>query len=183
MPRHKQHMLCDFSYKKELPEIFPELFPKSKKDLPDIDEQESEAVQQILDAFWKENSPHWKPRVVTQYKTCNKHLIRFLGPDQMIHTVDYQIGRDYKDLLSNTITNRGTKMSPARVDLYLGYAAQVFNWAIKHHYTDVNPFSGLQYGKKKRKRADKQRGAFTTDDICKIAKVVILSIYQYLASY
>jgi integrase len=56
-------------------------------------------------------------------------------------------------------------MSPARVDLYLGYASQLFSWAIKHHYTDINPFTGLQFGKKKRKRADKQRDAFSVDDL------------------
>jgi integrase len=168
MPMHKQHMLCDFSYKKELPEIFPELFPKSKKRLPDIDERKSEAVQQILDAYWKENSPHWKPRTKTEYRTCYNHLLQFLGKDRMIHTVDYQDGRAYKERLSSTKTKRGKQMSPARVDLYLGYAAQVWNWAIKHHYAEVNPFSGLQYGKKKRKRPDKQRDAFTKDDLRKM---------------
>ena len=56
-------------------------------------------------------------------------------------------------------------MSPARVDLYLGYAAQVLNWAVKQYYTEKNPFKSLQYGKKKRKRADKQRDAFTKEDL------------------
>jgi integrase len=168
MPMEKQHMLGDFSYKKELSDIFPEVFPKAAERLPQIAEQNSEILEKVLDTFWKESSPHWKPRTKTQFKTCHNHLLKFLGPDQMIHVVGYQIGRDYKKFLSNTKTNRGTRMSPARVDLYLGYAAQVFNWAIKHHYTEVNPFSGLQYGKKKRKRPDKQRDAFSTDDLKKM---------------
>ena len=168
IPIQKKHMLCDVSYRKELPEIFPEVFPKPTESLPQIAEQSSQPLKKVLAAFWKESSPHWKPRTVTQFKTCHNRLLEFVGPDQMIHTVDYQIGRDYKDLLSNTKTNKGTKMSPARVDLYLGYASQVFNWAIKHHYTEINPFSGLQYGKKKRKRPDKQRGAFNTDDLKKM---------------
>jgi len=168
MPIEKRHMMGDFSYKKELPDIFPEVFPKETESLPQIAEQDSETLEKVLDAFWKESSPHWKPRTVTQFKTCHNHLIEFLGQDRKIRTVDYPDGRNYKDFLSNTKTNRGTKMSPARVDLYLGYAAQVFNWAIKHHYADVNPFSGLQYGKKKRKRADKQRDAFATDDLKKM---------------
>jgi hypothetical protein len=151
MPMQKRHMQCDFSYKRELPDIFPEVFPKSVISLPDTDEQTSESLQKVLDLFWTENSPNWKPRTLTEYKTCHKHLLGFLGDDRMIHTVDYQVGRDYKELLSNSITNRGTKMSPARVDLYLGYAAQVFNWAIKQHYTEVNPFSVSSSGRKKGK--------------------------------
>jgi integrase len=168
MPLQKRHMQCDFSYKQELAEIFPEVFPKPTELLPAVDEQGSEIIQKVFDAYWEENSPNWKPRTVTEFKTFNKHLLDFLGSDRVIHTIDYKDGRDYKELLSNTKTKRGTQMSPARVDMYLGYAAQVFNWAIKHHYTEVNPFSGLQYGKKKRKRADKQRDAFTTDDLKKM---------------
>ena len=75
-----------------------------------------------------------QPRKRTQYQTCHNRLLEFLGHDQMIHTFKYEVGRDYKNILSNTITNRGTKMSTARVDLYLGYASQLFNWAIKHHF-------------------------------------------------
>jgi hypothetical protein len=168
LPMQQKHMLGDFSYKKELPDVFPEVFSKRKESPSEIAEQNSEKLQKVLDAFWKENSPDWKPRTVTQFKTCHNHLLEFLGGDQMIHTLDYKDGRDYKKRLSNTITKKGTKMSPARVDLYLGYAAQVFNWAIKHHYINVNPFAGLQFGKKKRKRADQQRAAFTTDDLKKM---------------
>ena len=168
MPIQKKHMQCDFSYKNELPEIFPEVFTKPTQHLSDTAEKSSETLKKVLAAFWKENSPNWKPRTVTQFKTCHNRLLEFLGQDRMIHTVDYKDGRDYKKRLSNTKTNRGTKMSPTRVDLYLGYAAQAFNWAIKHHYTEINPFSGLQYGKKKRKRADKQRDAFNTDDLKKM---------------
>jgi len=168
LPMQQQHMLGDFSYKKQLPDVFPELFAERKESPPEIAGQNSENLQKVLDAFWKENSPHWKPRTVTQFKTCHNHLLEFLGGDRMIHTLDYKDGRDYKKLLSNTITKKGTKMSPARVDLYLGYAAQAFNWAIKHHYINVNPFAGLQFGKKMRKRADQQRAAFTTDDLKKM---------------
>jgi integrase len=50
----------------------------------------------------------------------------------------------------------------------LGYASQLFKWAIKHHQTEINPFAGLQFGKKARKRADKQRATFAKDDLNKI---------------
>jgi len=147
--------------------LFPLPYDK-KTELPTSDEQHSEIFQKVADAFWKENSPNWKPRTVTEYRTCHNRLLEFLGQDRKIHSVDYQTGRDYKKLLADTKTKRGKQMSSARVDIYLGYAAQVFNWAIKQNYIKVNPFAGLQYGKKKQKRADKQRDAFTTDDLRKI---------------
>jgi integrase len=61
-------------------------------------------------------------------------------------------------------------MSSARVDLYLGYASQVFKWARKNYRKDIeiNPFEGLQLGKKARKRPDMQRDAFTTNDLKKM---------------
>jgi len=165
VPLQKKHKLCDFSYRKELPDVFPQVFTIPSQSIPETSAQNSETLQKVFKEYWEENSSSWKPRTVTEYRTCHKQLLEFLGHDRMIHSVDWEQGRDYKKLLSDTITNRGEPMSPARVDLYLGYAAQVFNWAIKHHYTEVNPFTGLQYGKKKRKRADKQREAYSIDDI------------------
>jgi hypothetical protein len=144
LPIQQQHMLGDFSYKKQLPDVFPEVFPKSTERQSKVEEQKSKTLQKVFDAFWKESSPYWKPRTVTEFNTCHKHLLVFLGPDRMIHTVDYQVGGKYKDLLSNTITKKGTQMSPARVDLYLGYAAQVFKWAIKRRLIIHLPARGTR---------------------------------------
>jgi len=36
MPMHKQHMLCDFSYKNELPAVFPDLFEKPQDHINQI---------------------------------------------------------------------------------------------------------------------------------------------------
>ena len=168
LPFQKRHMLCDFSYKKELPEVFPGVFTTPSQSIPERSAQSSETLQKVFKEYWEENLSSWKPRSVTEYSTCHKRLLEFLGHDQMIHSVDWEHGREYKKLLSDTITNRKKPMSPARVDFYLGYAAQVFDWAIKHHYTEMNPFTGLQYGKKKRKRADKQREAYSLNDIKKL---------------
>jgi integrase len=61
-------------------------------------------------------------------------------------------------------------MGAARVDLYLGYASQLFKWAKQNYRKDIeiNPFEGLQLGKKARKRPDTQRDAFSIDDLKKI---------------
>jgi hypothetical protein len=103
-----------FSYKTSLPEISPDLFPKQKESQPATEEQRSETIQHVLDAFWKENSPNWKKRTVTEYRTSHNHLIEFLGHDREIHTADYQDGRAYKEALSGTKTRRDGPMSPGR---------------------------------------------------------------------
>ena len=150
--------------------IAAEILKESEcKDFGDISSKtQSHFMDQVADAFWKENSSNWKPRTVTENRTFHEHLLKYLNPDRMIHTVDYQTGREYKALLVTTRTNRRKLMSPARVDMYLGYASQLFNWAIKQHYTELNPFAGLQFGKKVQKRADKQREAFTVNDLKKM---------------
>jgi len=77
LPLQKRHMQCDFSYKKELPDVFPELFPKQPESLPEIAEQSSETLEKVLDAFWKENSTNWKPRTVTEYNWLDFRLAIF----------------------------------------------------------------------------------------------------------
>jgi hypothetical protein len=94
--------MCDFSYKNELPDVFPEVFPRISEGSLVVDEQESETLQRVFEAFWKEKRPGWKDRTVTEYTTCRNHLLSFLGPDTQIHTIDYQKGRDYKNLLMET---------------------------------------------------------------------------------
>jgi hypothetical protein len=115
-------------YSDDLKEVFPLPSDTKVAQVPTVAENVTpETVQKVFDAYWNENESEWKPRTRTQYKTCHNHLLDFLSHDQMLHTIKYEAGRNYKNLLSNTITNRGEKMSTARVDLYLGYASQLFN--------------------------------------------------------
>ena len=105
-------------------------------------------MHQVARAFWKENSPAWKPQTIKKNRTFQKHLLKFLSPDRMIHTVDEKTGKAYRELLVNTMTNRGKLMSPARVDMYLGYANRLFRWAIRQRYIHLNPFDRLQSAEK-----------------------------------
>ncbi len=139
IPIQKRHMMCDFSYKDELPEVFPEIFPKTSEGLPGTDEQQSETLQRVFEAFWKEKEPGWKDRTVTEYTTCRNHLLSFLGPDTQIHTIDYQKGRDYKNLLMETRNKKGKPLSKRRINMYLSFASQLFNYAERNHFIDRNP--------------------------------------------
>ena len=157
-------MLCDFSYENELPDIFPEIFPKSRNDSPRTGDEKSEAIQQVAEAFWKEKEPDWKDRTVTEYRTCKEHLLSFLGPDKPIHTVDYTMARSYKRSLIEKTNKRGEPLSKRRVNIYLGFASQLFNYAEKNHYIDNNPFKGLQISEKKT-RVDEIRDVFDSEDL------------------
>jgi integrase len=167
IPIQKRHMTCDFSYKNELPDVFPEIFPRISEGSPAIDEQESETLQRVFEAFWKEKEPGWKDRTVTEYTTCRNHLLSFLGPDTQIHTVDYQKGRDYKNLLMETRNKKGKPLSKRRINMYLSFASQLFNYAERNHFIDRNPFKGLQISEKKT-RVDELRDVFDTEDLKKV---------------
>jgi hypothetical protein len=51
LPMEKRHMQGDFSYKKELPDVFPEVFIKRKESSTEIAEQNSAKLQKVLEAF------------------------------------------------------------------------------------------------------------------------------------
>ncbi len=125
-------------YSVDLEKIFP-LPSNQKAELPvsTTMERTSGSVQKMLDAYWNEHLPNWKPRAATQYRTCHKHLLVFLGQNRMIHTIDYDDGSNYKDLLLNTKKKDGDNLSSSRVDLYLGYASQIFKWAKRNYRKDV----------------------------------------------
>jgi integrase len=129
-------------------------------------ESTSASFSKVAQAYWDEMKPSWKIRTVPENRTFHNKLLEFIGPDRMIHSVEIETGRRYKEMLSKITTNRKKKMSTARVDMYLGYASSVFRWAIRNKYFfGENPFTGLQYGKKHRKKAQKQRKIFKEHDL------------------
>ena len=125
----------------------------------------SEIISKVASEYWDDKSPGWSPRTIPDYLIFKNTLIDFLGKDTMIHAVDYDSGRAYKSHLDTLKNAKGKPLSDSRKDSYLGFAKQLWKWAIQHHYADTNPFDGLQVGKAGRKRADQQRAAFTQDDL------------------
>ena len=49
--------MCDFTYRNELPDIFPEAFPPGGKESKGSKEEKSETLQRVFKAFWKEKEP------------------------------------------------------------------------------------------------------------------------------
>jgi integrase len=167
----KRHMLCDFSYKKELPEVFPESFDQAVEPPSVIGslvtEKSSESLKTVVGAFWKERGPNWKKRTAVEYSTCRKYLLDFLGAETPIHRIDYPKARDYKTLLAEKGTKNGKALSAGRINMYLGFASTLFNFAKQNHYTDINPFERIQI-KEKKTRVDELRDVFDEQDLVKL---------------
>jgi len=120
---------------------------------------------ELTKQYWSEQSPHWKPRTVTEQEIFNESLLEFIGSVAQVSSVTYQTGRDYKNHIKLKKGRGGKKpLSDARINMYLGYASAVFSFAKRHNYIKDNPFEGLQIRGKKI-RADKIRDIFTTDDL------------------
>jgi len=171
IPLQKKHKLCDFSYKKDLPDVFPESFVQAKEHptvkIPATDEKTSESLKDVVDALWKERESNWKKRTTVEYRTCKDHLLDFLGSETQIHKIDYSKARDYKNLLLERGNKKGKALSPGRINMYLGFASTLFNFAKRNHYTDINPFEGLQI-KEKKTRVDELRDVFDEQDLVKL---------------
>ena len=172
IPLQKRHMLCDFSYKKELPDVFPESFEQATEHSPVQTptvpmKRHPNRFKYVVDAFWKEREPNWKKRTTVEYRTCRDHLLDFLGAETQIHKIDYSKARDYKDLLMEKGNKNGKALSPGRINMYLSFASTLFNFAKRNHYTDINPFEGFQI-KEKKTRVDELRDVFDEQDLVKL---------------
>jgi len=111
---------------------------------------------------------------VTEHKVLQRFLLEFIGSDTLVATVSFKTGRDYKDAIKQKTTQSNKPLSDARVNMYIGYASAVFNFAKRHNHIKDNPFEGLQIRGKK-VRADKLREIFTTEDL----KLMFVSSKEY----
>ena len=131
-----------------------------------VQKQASETFGDVLKKYWFENAGRWKPTTKTDYGFCKDHLLNFFGSEAQIHTITYEKAREYKEI-SIDKGNKGRKLSDKRINFYIGFASQVFNYAVRNHYVETNPFEGLKIIEKKR-RPDEERDAFDLDDLKKI---------------
>ena len=71
-------------------------------------------------------------------------MLEFYGQDTPITTIGFDQGREFKTHLREYKSNRGKNLSTARINLYLGFAKALFNFAVKNNYVDKNPFEGFK---------------------------------------
>lgn len=113
---------------------------------------------QLVSAFWKERSPTWKPRSVSDYQTCRRHLLNKLGKDRPVSSIDYYLVKNYRDELSE----KG--LSVSRINTYVGFVTMVLNFEMKTtRILKVNPCEALKL--KDTRRKDELRAAFDLEDL------------------
>ena len=118
----------------------------------------SSSLQAAMDDYWKETSPTWKARTITDYEVYRGRLLEFAGPDTFLDSIDHARIKGFKDGLVKA------GLSVSRVNGHLTFAGAVFRFAKRHKMmTADNPVEGQKL--KTVVRADEQREAFTGDDL------------------
>ena len=113
----KRHLQGDFSYLNELPNLFPVVFSKESSSVAIDDNKTSEPLSQVIQDFWKEKEPTWKPRTKAEVKRTLDHLRNYLGPDTPVHTIDGPTMRKYKQDLLEEEYKRGKTRSITNKEL------------------------------------------------------------------
>jgi integrase len=176
IPIQRQHMLCDFSYREQLPTIFPGVFakeedrpPERREDEPRKDIPKKVEISQVFKEYWKEKEPELKPRSVPEFQRALSHFFAFAGHNTDIAEINGGVLREYKKKLQNEKSRGGKPRSPKTInDKYLSLVSGFFTYAKHHSYIDKNPVDGLISKERRGKRPDEERDPFSTDDLQKI---------------
>ena len=129
-------------------------------------------------------SGNWSKATISEYESCNRLLLRFLG-DTPVNHIDYEAGRQYKTLLTmlpmrflatkkyDNMTMEDVikldapkKISTSTVNKQLTFATGVFNYAHHNHYMDINPIENMHI--KQRKKPNELVAPFDNNDLIKI---------------
>ena len=188
LPIEKRHRLNDFSYEKELPDIFPEVFEFKKAEpvpAPDPPKEEpSKPLEVVIEEYSKENelAGNWSKRTMIEYRSIFNNILKLIG-NVPVNTIDRQDVVDFKQTLqaipadyfkatkkyesipiSKVIKNKPKKTLTAKtVNKYITNLSAVFNYACIHGYMKNNYASGMKI-RLKRKRG-KERDQFSNEDL------------------
>ena len=190
LPIEKRHRLNDFSYEKELPDIFPEVFKPKRTEpvpapVPDPPQEEpSKSLEVVIDEYSKENelAGNWSERTMIEYRSIFKNILRLIG-NVHVNTMDRQSVLDFKQNLlavpadyfkatkkyekiplSKIIKNKPEKtLSPKTVNKYITNLSAILNFAVNHGYTETNYASSIKIRVKGKQ--SKERDQFSKDDL------------------
>ena len=169
IPFQKRHMLCDFSYKKELPEVFPEVFAKEHRPVDQPDAKKSEPLSKVIRDYWKEKERTWKPRSKTEIKRALDHLEDRIGSETPIHIIDGPMMRTYKQNLREEEIKPGKTRSIKTInDKYLCFIKTFFSYAKDNSYIKENPAEGVIIKDNRKRKAHSLQDVFTTEDLTKL---------------
>jgi integrase len=188
LPIQQQHMQCDFSYKDQLPKLFPEVFatkdqnpptppsspqdgqlPTPREEVPQKQKQKPVKLQMVFNEYWKEKEPALKGRSSTEVKRALDHFLCIVGKNTDIHCIDAEVLRGYKKKLIDEEIAPGKKRSTKTInDKYLTFVKGFLKYCKQHSYLYENPAEGLLIKERRDRRPDEERDPFTITDLRKI---------------
>lgn len=119
--------------------------------------------KEVIEAFWNDRSPAWKPRSLIDYKSCKRNLLDYFK-DIQVHELDYYKMKEYRDQLTGT---KGRPLSVSRINFYLGFIRSICQFEMKTTgILKANPVDGLRL--KDTRRKDELRKVFDSDDLGKL---------------
>jgi len=190
LPIEKKHRQNDFSYKDELPEIVPRVFPKlpeEREPIPAPDppkEKPSKLLETIIDEYSKENESagNWSERTIIEYQSIFRNILRLIGNVQS-RDVSHQNVIDFKQALMGMPKDyfKATKkyknislkkllrgkpeetLTTKTINKYITNLSAIFNFAVRHGYMETNFASGIKIRLKGDQRDE--RDPFNNEDL------------------
>ena len=181
IPIQQKHMQLDFSYKDQLPKLFPEAFPdKEPPPIPPaspvptppenpLPKKSATSLEKVFKEYWEEKEPALKPRSRPEFKRALEHFVAFAGKDMDISKIDAAIMRGYKDKLRKEKSSNGKPRTPSTINnKYLGTVQGFFSYAERNQYITKNPAQGIRVVESKKKKPHELRDPFTEDDLMRM---------------
>lgn len=181
IPIEQKHRQLDFSYKDQLPKLFPEAFPDNEPPpIPRVPQapnppeapvpmKKQVTIGKVFKEYWIKKEPDLKPTSRPEFKRAYDHFIAFVGKGTKIDEIDKALLRKYKERLENEEYRPGKKRSKKTIsDKYMTLIKGFFTYAVDYGFIEKNPVSGLIDKDKNKKRPDEERDVFSTDDLRKI---------------
>jgi len=166
MPMYKKHVLCDFSYKDKLPEIFPEVFPRVDQAITEAENVQSEPLSRVIEDFLKEKLLTWEPRTVPEGNRALNHFKDYLDEKTPIHSIDGKALRKYKQWLLEEEYMPGKTRSISTINnKYLSFVKAFFAFAKGNGIIKENPAEGISIKDSRKKKAHKKQDVFTNEDL------------------
>jgi integrase len=167
---------CDFSYKDQLPKLFPEVFaakeerpPERREDEPKKDKRKTVELSLVVKKYWEEKEPKLKPRSKPEFKRALDDFVAFTGGHTDINEIDAEVVRKYKQKLMKEEVSPGKVRSASTINnKYLGMVKGLFADAKKNQYVRENPADGISVTEGKKVPPHELQDPFTEEELKKM---------------
>jgi len=119
--------------------------------------------KEVIESYWNERSPAWKPRSRIDYETGKRSLLDYFK-NIKVHELDYYKMKSYRDQLASP---KGRSLSVARINFYVGFVRSICQFEMQTTgILNTNPVDGLRL--KDTRRKDELREVFNKNDLSKL---------------